>query len=1231
MVAVGLLCGLGLVMVLSASSVIAVEQSGSSWSIVARQAGWLVAGGAAAWARVAGVDEDLAGPCGRAPAAGGHRHAGVAGGVGGPARPAVRPCPSWWTSTAPPAGSASGRSSVQPSELAKLALVLWLAKLLAERRRNLGTWDGITPVLACSRRDRGPGAGGRRPGHHHAPGRRRCSRCCSWPASPVGTVLGLGAGLATVAAGSLLFLEPFRVTADHGLPRPGPDPSSAGYQTIQSQIGLASGGLFGIRAGVRQGQVGLPARGPHRLHLRHHRRGAGPDGRAGRWSASFVAFWSAGVRDRPAAPGPPSVAWSRSASPPGSACRPSINIGVTVGHAAHHRRPAAVRVLRRLVAALSHGRRRRPAARSPDGPMTGAGTGEPHLGRDRRRRHRRPRPARPGRRPRPGRPRPRRGVDPLRGRRAGDRGRRWCPGPASPSPCCPAGASSAASPWTTSARCWGCSGPRCWPSAWCGAAGPPVVLALGGYASVAVRPRRRAVAGADRGGRAERPGRGGQPAGRPGSPGPARCPFPETDLPRAGGHRQPGARRDPGRRPATGDRAGARARSGCRPTRDVVVACSAARSGRGGSTRPRAGRGASAGPDAAPTAGRPPRGRRPGLGRPPADARDELPAGSGLRLPAGALRGPHGPGAGRRRPGRLPGRGHHRGRAGRGRPARRCSCRCPSPPATTRPPTPRPLVRAGAAVLVPDAELDADRLVRGGRTPAGRPDRRCRRDAGRHGVGRPGPGPARRGRPAVADLVERARPLTCADLVPAAASVHVVGVGRRGHERHRHRAGQHGPPGERQRPARLAGPRPPAGDRASTCAVGHDAATSATSTWCAPAPPSARGQPRGRRGPGAGHPGAAGADLLAAIAAVRRTVAVAGTHGKTTTSSMLALVAAGGGGGPVVHHRRRRHRARRRRGLGDRASGSWSRPTRATAPFLDRCPARRPSSPTSSPTTSSTTAGGTSLRAAFGRFVAGADGPAVVCADDPEAPAARTRRPAPSPTARADDADYRMVEPGAGSGRQPVHAAHQRTGSSAGEVDVVPPSPGCTTPATRPAPLAVVARARAATVAGAAAGLAGFGGVARRFELRGEAGGVTFVDDYAHLPDRGARPPWRPAASGGWGRVVAVFQPHRYSRTAGAVAGLRRRVRRRRPAGGHRRLRRRARRRGPGSPASCWSTRCSTRTRGGALAWLPALDDVVDYLATRAAARRPLPDPRRRRPDHGARPGRWPARCGRAA
>jgi UDP-N-acetylmuramate--alanine ligase len=55
-------------------------------------------------------------------------------------------------------------------------------------------------------------------------------------------------------------------------------------------------------------------------------------------------------------------------------------------------------------------------------------------------------------------------------------------------------------------------------------------------------------------------------------------------------------------------------------------------------------------------------------------------------------------------------------------------------------------------------------------------------------------------------------------------------------------------------------------------------------------------------------------------------------------------------------------------------------------------------------------------------------------------------------------------------------------------------------------------------------------GVARRFEVIGSLGGATVVDDYAHNPGK-VRALLTSAQEAGWSRVVAVFQPHRYSRT----------------------------------------------------------------------------------------------------
>lgn len=61
-------------------------------------------------------------------------------------------------------------------------------------------------------------------------------------------------------------------------------------------------------------------------------------------------------------------------------------------------------------------------------------------------------------------------------------------------------------------------------------------------------------------------------------------------------------------------------------------------------------------------------------------------------------------------------------------------------------------------------------------------------------------------------------------------------------------------------------------------------------------------------------------------------------------------------------------------------------------------------------------------------------------------------------------------------------------------------------------------------------GLAGFNGVDRRFQLVGNADGVTVVDDYGHHPTE-IRATLAAARQCGFGKIHVIFQPHRYSRT----------------------------------------------------------------------------------------------------
>ncbi len=266
------------------------------------------------------------------------------------------------------------------------------------------------------------------------------------------------------------------------------------------------------------------------------------------------------------------------------------------------------------------------------------------------------------------------------------------------------------------------------------------------------------------------------------------------------------------------------------------------------------------------------------------------------------------------------------------------------------------------------------------------------------------------------------------------------------------------------------------------------------------------------------------AQALAGIASLRRCIAVAGTHGKTTTSSMLALVLIEGGmrpsfliGGDVNE-------------IGTNAvwdSGEWivveadesdgtflalspdiAVVTNVEADHLDHYGSFA------------------AVRAAFEQFVDSAGARRVVGGDDPVAAEIGRARGADVVGTTAEctfemtDLDlarssvsFGLVAPG---------------GDQLGRLVV--PVPGLHN--AKNAAVAVVAALAAGVPFDAAArALARFAGVARRFEFRGTTGGVTFVDDYAHLPSE-VQAALAAARNGDWRRVVAVFQPHRYSRTA---------------------------------------------------------------------------------------------------
>jgi UDP-N-acetylmuramate--alanine ligase len=113
---------------------------------------------------------------------------------------------------------------------------------------------------------------------------------------------------------------------------------------------------------------------------------------------------------------------------------------------------------------------------------------------------------------------------------------------------------------------------------------------------------------------------------------------------------------------------------------------------------------------------------------------------------------------------------------------------------------------------------------------------------------------------------------------------------------------------------------------------------------------------------------------------------------------------------------------------------------------------------------------------------------------------------------------------GAGWG---VRFGVRRRGEKLGDVTL--PLPGRHNVANALAALAVALELEVG-FAEAAEALAAFEGIERRFQLRGEARGVRVVDDYGHHPAE-IRATLSAARAVHDGRIVVVFQPHRYTRT----------------------------------------------------------------------------------------------------
>jgi UDP-N-acetylmuramate--alanine ligase len=267
------------------------------------------------------------------------------------------------------------------------------------------------------------------------------------------------------------------------------------------------------------------------------------------------------------------------------------------------------------------------------------------------------------------------------------------------------------------------------------------------------------------------------------------------------------------------------------------------------------------------------------------------------------------------------------------------------------------------------------------------------------------------------------------------------------------------------------------------------------------------------------------AGMLASICAQAKSLAVAGTHGKTTTTSMLMLMLAEGGlrpsfvvGGDVTDV-----------GTGAQwTGGDWlvveadeSDGTHLELPLygtiltnvevdhLDHYGSFE------------------AIIDGFDDYLGHVDGPKVVCFDDEIARRLGARHAAVT-YGRSDGADVQAVDVVAANGAFVFDVI--RHGERLGTIELPMRGIHNVVNATGAVAMALEIGVDFASVRNA---LAKFGGVARRFDVRGIDRGVTFVDDYAHLPSEIAAVLAAARHSGdGWKRVVAVFQPNRYNRIA---------------------------------------------------------------------------------------------------
>lgn len=284
----------------------------------------------------------------------------------------------------------------------------------------------------------------------------------------------------------------------------------------------------------------------------------------------------------------------------------------------------------------------------------------------------------------------------------------------------------------------------------------------------------------------------------------------------------------------------------------------------------------------------------------------------------------------------------------------------------------------------------------------------------------------------------------------------------------------------------------------------------------------------------AGIPVVRRAEMLAELTRIAPTVAIGGTHGKTTTTSMVATLLDAAGLDPTVINGGiiNAYGTNARVGTGgwmvveaDESDGTFTRLRPKVAVVTNMDPEHLDFYGTAE-----------AMEAAFETFVHSVPfyGFAVLCTDHPgvQGLVSRIHDRRVITYGFNPQADARAVELDAGpDGSRFAVEMRARGTSAAHRIEGLHlPMPGLHNVANAVAAIAV-ARELGASDDQIRAGLTAFEGVKRRFTTVGQFNGVRIIDDYGHHPVEIAAV-LKAARQVCGGRVVAVVQPHRYSRLA---------------------------------------------------------------------------------------------------